>query len=77
MAGTRSGGTRLTLAVRALEKALGDRRFVLVYESTHPTAPRESLHFHGGPTMGFWELRGLCKEADRHFARRARETRDA
>lgn len=67
--------TRLTRAVQELTEALGERRFVLVYESTHPDAECESLHFHGGRTMGFWELRGMCAEGSRHFGRKARRYR--
>lgn len=61
--------TRLTRAVEILEKALGDRRYVLVYESTHREAPVAGLHYSAHEHLALWEIRGLLSASQRHFAR--------
>ena len=75
MASAHRGGTRLQRAVDELIRALGDRRFVLTYESTHPDADRSSIWFESAPGMAIWEARGLARETLRHFDRLGRPTR--
>lgn len=55
---------RVKEAVRALERALGDRPFILVYELAHRNSEVSHLRVHEPPSQPIYVSLGLLRSAD-------------